>query len=92
MMIMIVTRTRKRPALGMTPMTITLAVGKRVLIPRHGRLGVPARPMRLRWSRSRGYTFAASLPMEKADIALKYTVQLRNRALSAYEELMRIQV
>jgi flagellar hook-basal body complex protein FliE len=30
--------------------------------------------------------------LEKADIALKYTVQLRNRALSAYEELMRIQV
>ena len=32
------------------------------------------------------------LELEKADIALKYTVQLRNRALSAYEELMRIQV
>ena len=30
--------------------------------------------------------------LEKADIALKYTVQLRNRALSAYEELMRLQV
>jgi len=30
--------------------------------------------------------------LEKADIALKYTVQLRNRALSAYEELMRMQV
>ena len=30
--------------------------------------------------------------LEKADIALKYTVLLRNRALSAYEELMRIQV
>ncbi len=30
--------------------------------------------------------------LEEADIALKYTVQLRNRALSAYEELMRIQV
>ena len=30
--------------------------------------------------------------LEQADIALKYTVQLRNRALSAYEELMRIQV
>jgi len=30
--------------------------------------------------------------LEKADIALKYTVQLRNRALNAYEELMRIQV
>lgn len=30
--------------------------------------------------------------LEKADIALKFTVQLRNRALSAYEELMRIQV
>ena len=30
--------------------------------------------------------------LEKADIALKYTVQLRNRALTAYEELMRIQV
>ncbi len=32
------------------------------------------------------------LELEKADIALKYTVQLRNRALNAYEELMRIQV
>jgi flagellar hook-basal body complex protein FliE len=32
------------------------------------------------------------IELEKADIALKYTVQLRNRALSAYEELMRIQV
>jgi flagellar hook-basal body complex protein FliE len=30
--------------------------------------------------------------LEKADIALKYAVQLRNRALTAYEELMRIQV
>ena len=30
--------------------------------------------------------------LEQADIALKYTVQLRNRALSAYDELMRIQV
>ena len=30
--------------------------------------------------------------LEQADIALKFTVQLRNRALSAYEELMRIQV
>ena len=30
--------------------------------------------------------------LEKADIALKYTVQLRNRALSAYEELMRMQI
>jgi flagellar hook-basal body complex protein FliE len=30
--------------------------------------------------------------LEKADIALKYTVQLRNRALNAYEELMRIQI
>jgi len=30
--------------------------------------------------------------LEKADISLKYAVQLRNRALSAYEELMRIQV
>jgi flagellar hook-basal body complex protein FliE len=32
------------------------------------------------------------IALEQADIALKYTVQLRNRALSAYEELMRIQV
>jgi flagellar hook-basal body complex protein FliE len=32
------------------------------------------------------------MELEKADIALKYTVQLRNRALNAYEELMRIQV
>ncbi len=32
------------------------------------------------------------IELEKADIALKYTVQLRNRALSAYEELMRLQV
>ena len=30
--------------------------------------------------------------LEQADIALRYTVQLRNRALSAYEELMRIQM
>lgn len=30
--------------------------------------------------------------LEEADIALKFTVQLRNRALAAYEELMRIQV
>jgi len=30
--------------------------------------------------------------LEKADIALKYTVQLRNRALTAYEELMRMQI
>ncbi len=32
------------------------------------------------------------LALEEADIALKFTVQLRNRALAAYEELMRIQV
>ena len=32
------------------------------------------------------------IELEKADIALKYTVQLRNRALSAYEELMRMQI
>ena len=32
------------------------------------------------------------IELEKADIALKYTVQLRNRALNAYEELMRLQV
>ncbi|MBJ94600.1 MAG: flagellar hook-basal body complex protein FliE [Rickettsiales bacterium] len=32
------------------------------------------------------------IELEKADIALKYTVQLRNRALSAYQELMQLQV
>ncbi len=32
------------------------------------------------------------LELEKADIAFKYAVQLRNRALDAYQELMRIQV
>jgi flagellar hook-basal body complex protein FliE len=32
------------------------------------------------------------IELEKADIALKYTVQLRNRALSAYDELMRLSV
>jgi flagellar hook-basal body complex protein FliE len=32
------------------------------------------------------------IELEKAEIALKYTVQLRNRALNAYEELMRISV
>jgi flagellar hook-basal body complex protein FliE len=32
------------------------------------------------------------MELEKADIALRYTVQLRNRALNAYEELMRIQI
>ena len=32
------------------------------------------------------------IELEKADIALKYTVQLRNRALGAYEELMRLSV
>jgi len=32
------------------------------------------------------------IELEKADIALKFTVQLRNRALNAYEELMRISV
>jgi flagellar hook-basal body complex protein FliE len=32
------------------------------------------------------------IELEKADIALQYTVQLRNRALTAYEELMRLQI
>lgn len=32
------------------------------------------------------------LELEKADIAFKYAVQLRNRALDAYQELMRIQI
>ena len=32
------------------------------------------------------------IELEKADIALKYTVQLRNRALSAYQELMQLQI
>jgi flagellar hook-basal body complex protein FliE len=30
--------------------------------------------------------------LEQADIALKFAVQLRNRALAAYEELMRTQI
>jgi flagellar hook-basal body complex protein FliE len=32
------------------------------------------------------------IELEKAEISMKYAVQLRNRALQAYEELMRIQL
>jgi flagellar hook-basal body complex protein FliE len=32
------------------------------------------------------------IAMEKADISLRYTVQVRNKALEAYQEIMRLQV
>ncbi len=34
----------------------------------------------------------AMIAMEKADIALRYTVQVRNKAIDAYQEIMRMQV
>ncbi len=34
----------------------------------------------------------AMLSMEKADISLRYMVQVRNKALDAYQEVMRMQV
>ncbi|HOV70002.1 MAG TPA: flagellar hook-basal body complex protein FliE [Clostridia bacterium] len=30
--------------------------------------------------------------MEKADIALRYTIQVRNKLLEAYQEIMRMQL
>lgn len=35
---------------------------------------------------------AAMISMEKADISLRYMVQVRNKALEAYQEVMRMQV
>jgi len=34
----------------------------------------------------------AMISMEKADISLRYMVQVRNKALEAYQEVMRMQV
>ncbi len=34
----------------------------------------------------------AMIALEKADIALRYTVQVRNKAIDAYQEIMRMQV
>ena len=34
----------------------------------------------------------AMLSMEKADISLRYMVQVRNKAIDAYQEVMRMQV
>ena len=34
----------------------------------------------------------AMLAMEKADISLRYMVQARNKAIDAYQEIMRMQV
>lgn len=34
----------------------------------------------------------AMLAMEKADISLRYTVQVRNKVIDAYQEIMRMQV
>jgi flagellar hook-basal body complex protein FliE len=34
----------------------------------------------------------AMISMEKADISLRYMVQVRNKALEAYQEIMRMQV
>ncbi len=34
----------------------------------------------------------AMITMEQADISLRYLVQVRNKALEAYQEIMRIQV
>jgi len=35
---------------------------------------------------------AAMIAMEKADIALRFAVQVRNKAIDAYQEIMRMQV
>ncbi|MCL2789986.1 MAG: flagellar hook-basal body complex protein FliE [Desulfobulbus sp.] len=35
---------------------------------------------------------AAMITMEKADISLRFAVQVRNKALDAYQEIMRMQV
>lgn len=34
----------------------------------------------------------AMIAMEKADISLRYMVQVRNKAIDAYQEIMRMQV
>jgi flagellar hook-basal body complex protein FliE len=34
----------------------------------------------------------AMIAMEKADISLRYTIQVRNKAIEAYQEVMRMQV
>jgi len=34
----------------------------------------------------------AMIAMEKADISLRYTVQVRNKAIDAYQEIMRMQI
>ncbi len=34
----------------------------------------------------------AMLAMEKADISLRYLIQVRNKAIEAYQEIMRMQV
>ncbi|MGD9947960.1 MAG: flagellar hook-basal body complex protein FliE [Desulfobulbus sp.] len=34
----------------------------------------------------------AMLSIEKSDISLRYTVQVRNKAIDAYQEIMRMQV
>jgi flagellar hook-basal body complex protein FliE len=34
----------------------------------------------------------AMIAMEKADISLRYAIQVRNKALEAYQEIMRMQV
>lgn len=34
----------------------------------------------------------AMIAMEKADISLRYMVQVRNKAIEAYQEIMRIQM
>lgn len=35
---------------------------------------------------------AAMIAMEKADISLRYMVQVRNKAIDTYQEIMRMQV
>lgn len=34
----------------------------------------------------------AMIAMEKADVSLRYTIQVRNKAIDAYQEIMRMQV
>ncbi len=34
----------------------------------------------------------AMIAMEKADISMRYAIQVRNKALEAYQEIMRMQV
>ena len=35
---------------------------------------------------------SAMISMEKADISLRYMIQVRNKAIDAYQEIMRMQV